>query len=534
MVISTTAVDNSNYGILRVYAYYRTLLSSILLLMFYTKVADDILGSTEPTVFFYTALTYTVLNIATLLILWRGHFQPKNRQIFIILLCDIIAMMIMMQTSGGVESSIGYLLLVCAAAGGIFLQTQASAALAAIATIMVIGATLNQVYSGQANARTMFSAGTMGILLFLSALTLNYLSNRIRTSNLEAASQAEHAAHLERMAQLIVERMRTGVLVANPAGQIELINQAAAKLLGLNDTLSGQHYLHDFPEIEEHLHLWKAYPHTRTPHIPMGEKNQEIRLGFATLEGGNTNNASTLIFIEDNRTLTQEAQQLKLASLGRLTASIAHEIRNPLGAISHASQLLDESPDLQNTDRRMTEIINTNTKRVNQIIENVLQLSRRRASQPEPIELNQWVKQFIEDYKHEDLNADIKLNSCNNLIETKMDTSHLNQVLTNLCNNGLRYSKEATDNATLTLELGIDIQSELPYIRVIDNGEGIAEDNRQHIFEPFFTTEASGSGLGLYISKELCQSNQASLNYLITETGKSCFQINFAHPKRLV
>lgn len=534
MYPSTAAItDYSNYGILRVYAYYRTLLSSILLLMFYTEVVGDVLGNRNPSVFFYTALTYTAINIITLATLWRGHFRPTSQQIFAILLCDIIAMLIMMQTSGGIGSGIGYLLLVCAAAGGIFLQTQASAALAAFTSILVIGVTLNTVYTEQGNARTLFTAGAMGILLFFSALVLNYLSNRIRTSNLEAASQAEHAAQLERMAQLIVERMRTGVLVVSSCNRIELINQAAANLLGLGDTTPAKHHLNQLPAIEEHLALWKTFPHTRTPHLSIGDRSEEIRLGFAKLEDS-SNNSSTLIFIEDNRTLTQEAQQLKLASLGRLTASIAHEIRNPLGAISHASQLLEESPDLPSADRRMTEIIATNTTRVNQIIENVLQLSRRRVSHPEPIELNEWIEGFIDDYKHEDTQAEIELISEKMFIETQMDTSHLNQVLTNLCNNGLRYSLEATGKPYITLQLGIDKQTELPYIKVIDNGEGISPENHHHIFEPFFTTEASGSGLGLYISKELCQANQASLTYLITETGKSCFQISLAHPKRLL
>jgi two-component system sensor histidine kinase PilS (NtrC family) len=400
---------------------------------------------------------------------------------------------------------------------------------------LTIGVTLSEALKGNGDIHNVFSAGSLGVLLFFAALTLNYLSNRIRTSNIEAASQAEHAAQIARMAQLIVERMQTGVVVANEYGRIDLMNQAASSLLQLEDTQPGVHSLSAFPEIEDHWQLWKAYPHTRTPHISIGQSQQEIRLGFAKLEENSLSaDAGTLIFIEDNRSLNQEAQQLKLASLGRLTASIAHEIRNPLGAISHASQLLGESPDIASTDKRMTEIIDTNTKRVNQIIENVLQLSRRRTSQPESVELNEWVQQYVAAYSDEDTEAQIDILSDQEFIRTNMDLSHLNQVLTNLCQNGIRYSREATGLPHITLKLGIENQTELPYLQVIDDGDGISEDNRPHVFEPFFTTEASGSGLGLYISKELCQANQANLTYQLTDEGKSCFQIKFAHPKRLL
>lgn len=532
---SNATTEFSNYDILRIYAYYRTLLSSLLLLMFYTGITEGILGKANPSLFLKTSLVYTAINIATLLYLWRGHFRPRSEQIFAILLCDIIAMLILMQTSGGIGNGLGYLLLICAAAGGIFLSTQASAALAAVASILTIGVTLSEVLKGNGDSRHVFSAGSLGVLLFFAAFILNYLSNRIRTSNIEAASQAEHAAHVERMAQLIVERMQTGVLVVNELGRIDLMNQAASSLLQLDDTRPGAHYLSDFPEIEDHWQLWKAYPHTRTPHISIGQSQQDIRLGFANLEENSLlADASTLIFIEDNRSLNQEAQQLKLASLGRLTASIAHEIRNPLGAISHASQLLGESPDLAKTDKRMTEIIDTNTKRVNQIIENVLQLSRRRTSQPESVELNDWLQHYVTAYSDEDSEAKIDIISGQDTIKTKMDLSHLNQVLTNLCQNGIRYSREATGASHITLKLGIEEQTELPYLQVIDDGEGISEENKPHVFEPFFTTEASGSGLGLYISKELCQANQANLSYQRTDDGKSCFQIKFAHPKRLL
>jgi two-component system sensor histidine kinase PilS (NtrC family) len=256
----------------------------------------------------------------------------------------------------------------------------------------------------------------------------------------------------------------------------------------------------------------------------------EIRINFARLQA--QENSDTLIFVEDNRIMSQEAQQLKLASLGRLTASIAHEVRNPLGAISHAAQLLSESPDINEADSRLSEIIQSHSRRVNTIIENVLQLSRRKASLPELIDLAEWIPEFVEEYKHTK-KAQIAVVLKQTGVKTRVDTSQLQQVLTNLMDNGLRYSEELTGSSTLTLEVGVDSENELPYLHVIDDGPGIPESEVEQVFEPFFTTASTGSGLGLYISRELCEANQASLIYKRTLAGKSCFRLNFAHPERI-
>jgi len=251
------------------------------------------------------------------------------------------------------------------------------------------------------------------------------------------------------------------------------------------------------------------------------------------------------------RSLNQQAQQLKLASLGRLTASIAHEIRNPLGAISHASQLLGESDSLPTSDHRLLDIINNHSKRVNQIIENILQLSRRRAAKPAQINLQQWIPAFINDYKssksngnqlnilmkeknigdsHNDFDYDDTNNNAR--LDAKFDTSQLQQVLTNLCDNGIRYGTIQAGRPDLRIEIGIDTSQQQPYIRVIDYGLGISDENNKHLFEPFFTTENTGSGLGLYICKELCEANQAIISYKRTNTGESCFHLQLAHPEK--
>lgn len=538
------------YDLLRVYTYYRTLLGSVLLLMFHIEFAPKVLGNDNAALFWYTSIAYTAVNFMTLIVMWRLKYSPSQRKLFGSLLIDVVAIGLLMHASGGAVSGLGYLLLIAIAAGGIMLRERISFFLAAITTIVVIGEGCFRFLILTQDNKALFASGTLSALAFLTALLFQHLTKKIRLSYAEAEAQAIHAAHLQKLAQLIVERMRTGILVLNKNAEIELYNQAALKLLGVSNEPGETLRLDRFPELYKKHQSWQRHSSDHSPFLKIdGDTITEAKANFAYLEPGSS--GDVLIFLEDVRSLNQQAQQLKLASLGRLTASIAHEIRNPLGAISHASQLLGESDALPASDQRLLDIINNHSKRVNQIIENILQLSRRRATKQAPIDLRQWIPAFITDYKASKSNGyqlDIQLqeknlgeaasdfiyddiNSFTNL-EAKFDTSQLQQVLTNLCDNGIRYSIPAEGRAHLRIEIGVDITQQQPYIRVIDFGLGISAENSKHLFEPFFTTENTGSGLGLYICKELCEANQAIISYKRTDKGESCFHLQLAHPEK--
>jgi two-component system sensor histidine kinase PilS (NtrC family) len=537
------------YDLLRIYTYYRTLLGSVLLLMFQIEFAPRILGNDNPQLFFYSSIGYTAINFMTLIVMWRVKYAPSQTKLFSSLLIDVIAISLLMHASGGATSSLGYLLLIAIAAGGIMLRERISFFLAAITTIVVIGEGAYRFIILTQDSKAVFTSGTLSALAFLTALLFQHLTKKIRLSYAEAESQAKQAAHLQKLAQLIVERMRTGILVLNNQLTIELHNHAALKLLGITSETIENIPLSQFPDLYKKHQSWQRNSSDHSPFLKIeGETSNEIKVNFAYLEADKTN--EVLIFLEDVRSLNQQAQQLKLASLGRLTASIAHEIRNPLGAISHASQLLAESPQLPQSDVRLLDIINNHSTRVNQIIENILQLSRRRPTLTLPINLREWIPTFINDYKASKSNGpqlEIALleknlrNNRNNgtgnvnsdgALEAKFDTSQLTQVLSNLCDNGLRYSSKKTGRPDLRLEIGVDISQHQPYIRVIDYGPGISDENIKHLFEPFFTTENTGSGLGLYICKELCEANQAIISYKRTPQGESCFHLQLAHPDK--
>jgi len=520
--------------LLRVYVYYRTLLGATLLFMFYGELAPNVLGDDNPELFKYTSIAYTLINLATLLMLWRTRILPAQKTLFAILLVDLVAINLLMHASGGVVNGLGYLTLVAVAAGAILLRGQVAIFFAAIACITLISESMYRFFYLTLSSNALFSAASLGILMFLIAFTFQYLTRKIVISAKEAQAQAQQAAHLQQLAQLILERMRTGILVFNEQNHIELANQSALSLLALNDHTERPLKLEQIPALSKRVAEWRNGKQPQSPVVKIDNGlTDEIRINFAPLQ--TESNRDILVFVEDNRAIAQQAQQLKLASLGRLTASIAHEIRNPLGAISHASQLLGESEEIPAHEKRLLDIINAHCKRVNQIIENVLQLSRRRTSQPRQVNLEIWLPDFVREYKSSKSDSiDIQYKCLERKVIGQFDPGQLHQVLSNLCDNGLRYSNPTTGKVRVTLIAGTDSQMQRAFIDVVDEGPGLSEGQLKHLFEPFYTTENTGSGLGLYICKELCEANQAFIHYKRTKEGKSCFHIQLAHAERAI
>ncbi|MDA0689679.1 MAG: ATP-binding protein, partial [Proteobacteria bacterium] len=337
----------------------------------------------------------------------------------------------------------------------------------------------------------------------------------------------------------ILQRMRTGVIVVNPGSRIISLNSAARShllpfKLDLPDEIESANIT--LPDaMAEQLSLWKINPKRQPQPIAIPNSNKQIQLNFAFLNP--EPDSDILIFLEDNRQIVQRIRQMKLASLGRLTASTAHEVRNPLGAISHASQLLKESQTIEADDKRMIEIILDHCNRINLIIEDVLDASRHDDTSASRMVLNEWLPTFIENYRstHEVCDK-IELQELHADVQVSVISGQLEQVLNNLFDNGLRYSKKKTGEASLTIEVGLDKSSgdPQPFVHIIDDGIGIDEEAEARLFEPFHTTEATGTGLGLYISKELCEANQSQLVYNRTPQGKSCFSIYFSQPDRSV
>ncbi len=505
-----------------------------LLLTFFLTPDKHLVGNTNPDFFVLVTSIYLIINIAGLAIVLPKKRPFNVQQLFANFFIDIIVIIFITDSSGGISSGMGSLLVVIIAASSIMLKGQVAMLTAAMASILVITDTVLLTSSNQLDPSSSLAAGLLGIILFITSFFIQSLSQRILGAQQVANQRAVDVSKLQKLNRQIIQSMRTGILVTNSKGYLQMANEAASELLG-NNTLNNaakpveSHILH--PKLMEQLHQWQQLPQFHTSPFRATATGPELQASFSSLSDNSS--GDILIFLEDNRMAGQRAQQMKLASLGRLTASIAHEIRNPLSAISHAAQLLSESDDLDKADKRLSEIIHNHSKRMDKVIENVLQLSRRSAPNPENICLNEWLQKFIGEFDYNGGSEfNIELLTHQQEYNITVDSSQLNQVISNLVHNGLRYSFQNTNKATLTMDIHINPVTQLPVLDIIDNGVGIDEEAMKHLFEPFFTTELKGTGLGLYISRELCEANDARIDYVKTEHNKSCFRISFPHPNR--
>ena len=520
-----------SHGLLKVYNYYRVLVGLALLSVFLQTLIGTRLGTLMPELFATVVFGYIFLNLASAVIvqfLPRRFFAVQYISIALVAF-DIFALTWMMYLSGGVGSGLGVLILVGVAAGAIIVTGRVSRLLPALATIAVLYEEFYLSLSTPQLHDDYFQAGVLGILYFAFFLVIQNLSDRIRQRDIRALTQAAELSDLERVNRQIIHRMRTGIVLVDHDNAVRMVNQSALALIGQVQELE----LETLPEtLTNHLNAWRQDVYLRAPPFQIGPGTPQIRVSFSAVRSDSPTGDVT-IFIEDTGEIQQQAQQLKLAALGRLSASIAHEIRNPLGAISHAAQLLSESTNLDKGDARLTDIIHSHCKRMNNVIENVLEMPRRTRPKPVRLSLADYLDEFTRGFKESMTDVIIEVNVDPKDTEVRIDKGQLGQVLTNLVGNGIRYSEAHNDEPYIHLQGGIDPRTDRPFLNVIDRGPGVPEDQVVNLFEPFFTTTQSGTGLGLYISRELCEANQARLTYYPHDGGGSCFRITFTHPDRI-
>jgi two-component system sensor histidine kinase PilS (NtrC family) len=317
--------------------------------------------------------------------------------------------------------------------------------------------------------------------------------------------------------------------VVDANARVEMANNAAEGLLGNMRIHRGMPLQQILPGLYERYREWRQSSEAiQQKPLQQSHGLPDIQPGFSRIEQEQRGGELTLIFLEDASQLNQRFQQVRLASLGRLTASIAHEIRNPLAAIHNAAQLLAET--IENAgERKLTRIINAQVQRLNSVVENVLQLSRQQRGSAEIIELSPWLQKFKSEWiasqglKADQVGIQIEPESTRILF----DTGQLHQVMWNLCSNAVNHARMDIATVMINIQGGITMESSQPFIDVIDNGPGIDEDIAQQIFDPFFTTRAEGTGLGLYITKEVIENNRAKIKHIPLPMGGTCFRIYF-------
>ena len=512
----------------KLFSYYNLYRITIGILLFGITFTAEHVNShlRHSDLYQFTTLSYLILN-ASIFFYFKISGPTSARQIFFAASLDILLLHALFFLGKGVTGGLSNLIIITIAAGNIMIRGRVGLALAALASLCTLGVEIERLLASISSIADIARAGIMGSIYFATAYIVQNLSQRISQSETLALQQQQDILELQKLNHQIIQSMRTGIIVCDESFRILTLNNACASLIGL---ISGQ----ALPkQIIDRIEIWRSDPEIRTTPFRIGEDYPMVQVNFSTLQQETGN--QTLIFIEDTRLMTQQAQQLKLASLGRLTASIAHEVRNPLGAISHATQLLEESDNLDAADRKMIDIVQRHCNRVNLIIENTLSLSRRAEPETSEVSLRDWLENTVAEYRqHQKPEPNIDLQIRHEGAQARFDTNQIEQVLVNLLDNGLRHGLQANSDATLILRLDQTENGEQAFIDVINEGDPIPEETRNHLFEPFFTTEQQGTGLGLYLSKEICEANQAQLDYIDSVDEGVCFRIRFAHPKRIV
>ena len=506
---------------LRLLTFYRLTLAGLLMLLYLSLGELNPLDVDEHVLFRHVLLAWLVFALAagTATRLQRPDFGVQAP---LQVLTDIVALSLLIHASGGVVSPLSALLVVSVATGALLLPGRMAFLFAAVATLALLFETgISLLAPDIAHAGSVTRAGLMGLVLFATAGLAHMLAMRLRESESLATQRGIDLANLQQLNQHVIQQLHSGILVLDPRDRVRLANQRALKLIGQPDA-DGRRLDSLCPALAEQLARWRENPALCPESIPLAGDGDSTTPRFTRLAAAE--GTGVLILLEDDSLLAQQSQQLKLASLGRMSASIAHEIRNPLGAISHAAQLLGESENLDPGDQRLGEIIQRHCQRVNEIIESVLRLSRRSPNQPVRLVLAEWLPQFRREFLDTERLEDerLALETPEQELAIEVDPGHLRQILFNLCQNAITHSTHG-EPVRLLARTGTNNQV---WIEVINVGGVIDPATATQIFEPFFTTRNEGTGLGLYMARELAELNRARLAYHRLEEG-NCFRLEF-------
>jgi two-component system sensor histidine kinase PilS (NtrC family) len=512
---------------------YRLLLPPVLLAMQFLGGQGSLLAAHRG-LFLSACIAY--FSVGVLLVVARRLSLHSLRGVALLNTCvDAAAISLILYTSGGVASGLGILLVLPVGAMAVLAEHRDAFLIAAMSALGIL---LQQIFvyaAGVAPASDFTTAGVIGVVLFAIALSAWPFANRLRESEALVRRQEIDLANLAQLSQYIVQHLRESILVVDAQDRVRLINESAAQMLGDRSAFPGALLGEASPRLLYLLETWRqrdAGAAEPPPTFTAADGARVIRPHFAPL--GDSNPAPILVFLEDTSLIAEKVQQSKLAALGRLSASIAHEIRNPVGAMSHAGQLLAESPHLASEDKRLTEIICSNSARVSTIINNVLHLSQRGEAHRERLSLRGWIEEFRDEFcaTMQLSEEQLAIVGSDAQLEVRVDASQLRQVVWNLCDNVLRHAASAARDAPLEIRYGRLSPGSRPYLEIADRGPGVSAENVERIFEPFFTSGHGGSGLGLFLARELAQTNGATLLYEPRSGGGSIFRLVFADPHR--
>lgn len=454
-------------------------------------------------------------------------YKPKNIFLMSSLTVDVLALSIMLYFSGGDDLQIILLFFVQVACSFMLVSSTQATLLTVFAISLILYQSFYQPFQKTDGLNyELFSDVGIVVASFVIVAYLSYtLSKRVKVIESLSETHVKEVNAVNTINKKIVQIIEQGVIVISHKLEIVVANDKVVEQLNLPTQIENFCLTHIKPDLADALEPIITHGEETLIYRQKKPRPNQETLFFTDyyLRITQLDKQYALILVNDLRREQAHAQQLKLASLGQLTASIAHEIRNPLASISYSSQMLIEEANNPNTSLPeenifLYETIYKQTVRANQIIEDVLKLSRQQKPNQIFIEPCSWLTTFLKDnFKDHDVFLHCETDNC-----FLFDPHHLEQVLTNLIKNGLRFCSRSHPHAFVTLEVYHDAR--FVYIDVIDTGAGVAEHHIQDLFNPFFTTDNEGTGLGLYLSQSFCQANHADLEY-VPEHEHTCFRI---------
>ena len=530
------------------FALFRVLEAGLLAALLFSPLISVLGQARDAELATWVTIAYLT---AALVLLFAGRSVRWLTGIVFVSVCiDMVAAMLITYALPSATAGVAMMLLFNVSAAALLMRSwRWVAAVAVLSTGALFGEFFWSTFTVANHARPVAEVMMFAIGYFSLSYLAYQIGRRARSSEALADKRGVEVANLFEINELIIRRMRTGVLVVDADNRIKLSNEAASLLLGdgggdgsgdgSNDADSSQRKndgqgisLNDAaPELARRLQRWRSGWQTDETPMQLSPDQPEVQPRFARLLA---DSETSLIFLDDATVVSRRAESLTLAALGRFSASLAHEIRNPLAAINYAVQLLEESPSIVDGDRRLLQIIHQQCQRTNGIVESVLGLARRERASPEHVELGTFARRFIDEYRQSlSIETDtLEVIAGAKSVPALVDTRHLQQVLTVLVHNALNYGRLPGESARVRIRV---FQTDhRPMIDVLDRGPGIPEAVAAQLFRPFFTTSEHGTGLGLYIARELCRANQATLEYVPVPGGGSCFRITLPGPHALL
>lgn len=512
------------------YSLYRIFLSGGLAVVYMLTYEQLKNHYDNHTLYFYTSICYLFISLLQCILMRLVKVESNFHLITIFLTDTMVLSLLTFALASGVNLQIGLIYLMTILVSSILLPKN-------IALMVTLTSIISMSY--QSVFINIFDIQHLQILssnIFLAVLF--FMAYRVGRISIERFNILERTAlttsfeleQLQRINQHILQQVEMGYLVINKNMEIILSNPTACKLLGMAELIAHTHYPLQVwqPDFFNFLnqHVKEEYKNIHKNQFNNINKSVQfyyecershckIKVRMQALYSTPEN--LTLFTLQDNQEINQQVQQLKLASLGQLSASIAHEIRNPLSVIVQANDLLhDELPE---DNKMFSELISKQTQRIDKIIHNTLNMAKHENMMPEPIDLSQFLPQVLQEDLN-DIQQHIELNIAEQL-GIIFDKNQLRQVLINLIRNAVRHNQ--ADKKVIIL--GRQHTHEY-WLDVIDFGDGIDKETQANLFKPFFSTAVNGTGLGLYLSYSFCEANQARLMYVDEIQQGACFRIS--------